>query len=58
MAVDTAGPHALAGLEARAGPAAAGPSAPPRRPDLGRTWPKLLAIVLVLAIWELVYLAG
>jgi NitT/TauT family transport system permease protein len=57
MATDQA-LHGLDNLElAPAGPSATGPG-PLRRKAWAALWPKLLAIALVLAIWELVTLSG
>ena len=60
MAIET--PQGPAAALRRPGPAGAGPAAAGeaahRRQVWAAAWPKLLALVLALAVWQIVYLSG
>ena len=57
MAADT-GTAALAGLDSLELPQARGAAGGRARRIWGAVWPKLLAIAIVIGIWQLVYLSG
>jgi NitT/TauT family transport system permease protein len=57
MAADT-GTAALAGLDSLELPQARGPAGRRARRIWGAVWPKLLAVAIVIGVWQLVYLSG